>query len=486
MHITFANFAFNYLKNMRLAHVYLDRTRPLKTAVDDRFFLFRKDSELRQQQQSQSLGGEEWMDLVSYIEFQNNFRQARRFHKKALKQIRGFWRMLLSDNVDIAELPTAFKFIGMAETKARNYYLQLVRKYPNSARVLRAYGEFLDEVMNDHFSADMLYYKAEMAEENKSKVEPTKEDVSDEETDDGAYITSHSAVNSNQFMVMIDTKGMIKDVNKNCRLFGYTQSDLLDKKLNILIPEPYRTPHDDFIFRHLSSGVTKIIGMGRRRLPIVNKDQTISAILLSVTKVSVGSELMFVGLITKVKEGLIGTDRDGNILYVSNTVRPIIGWNPKDLEGKNIATFLDPSAPNPLIVWKDNSATISSSGSGTLHCLLPDGQPCSPLSVEISISVVEGMTVCTIWIIPSEDQVNLIDAEGSQEEKDETMSVVSADRSTTREDHPRSRRKLRRMRRTKKEKVKLFNRKAIAKLTKIMRFVIISIFVLRFLSFLSG
>src|SRR5690348_1506668 len=132
--MVYANFCFAYLKNPKLAYVYLDRTRHLSPPFDIRFFIYRKDAELKQKTQSESLGSE-GLDLLSYIEFQKNFKAARKFHSTATKAIRAFWRILLDDNVDITALPQAFKRIDAAESKAREHYSELLAKYPNSIRI---------------------------------------------------------------------------------------------------------------------------------------------------------------------------------------------------------------------------------------------------------------------------------------------------------------------------------------------------------------
>jgi PAS domain-containing protein len=92
--------------------------------------------------------------------------------------------------------------------------------------------------------------------------------------------------------------------------------------------------------RHLATGVTKIIGVGNRRLPILRKDGLLSTMTLSVTKVTVGNDFMFVGLVKQAKDGLIGTDHEGKILYSSDTINFLFGWEESDLKSKNISAFV--------------------------------------------------------------------------------------------------------------------------------------------------
>lgn len=126
---------------------------------------------MKQKRQSESLGGDESLDLVNYIQFQNNFKSARRFHNKALRSIRSFWRLLLEDEVNIGDLPRAFKVIDTAEAKAKQYYVQLLDRYPKSIRILRAYGQFLEEVLQDTISADQYFARADVLEESKTQAE---------------------------------------------------------------------------------------------------------------------------------------------------------------------------------------------------------------------------------------------------------------------------------------------------------------------------
>lgn len=118
LHMVKANYCFAFL-NQKMAFVYLDRMRHLDPSFDGRFYLYRKDTELKQKRHSESLGKEDSLDLVSYVEFQKNFKAARRFHNRAIKSIRAFWRLLLEDNVNVGELPKAFEAIDAAESKAR-------------------------------------------------------------------------------------------------------------------------------------------------------------------------------------------------------------------------------------------------------------------------------------------------------------------------------------------------------------------------------
>jgi len=65
-------------------------------------------------------------------------------------------------------------------------------------------------------------------------------------------------------IITIDHRGNILSFNHTAEaMFGYKSNDVRGKNVKILMPEPMRSAHDSYIQNHLTSGVTKIIGIGR-------------------------------------------------------------------------------------------------------------------------------------------------------------------------------------------------------------------------------
>ncbi len=152
-------------------------------------------------------------------------------------------------------------------------------------------------MLNDTSAAEQFYLRADFIEDSKSSTHlPTETDNGGNDSDIN-FITSHTTVGKRDFVVIMDKTCIIRDVNNNVQLFGWRSDDLIGKDISILfftsrltlpytlIPEPFKRNHSNYVMRHLSSGVTHIIGVGNRRLPLVQKDGTCAAILLSVTKV---------------------------------------------------------------------------------------------------------------------------------------------------------------------------------------------------------
>ena len=103
-------------------------------------------------------------------------------------------------------------------------------------------------------------------------------------------------------VVSIDMAGTIQSVNAAClRMFGYERGELIGRNVAILMPQGDARRHDDHIAKYLSTGVGKIIGVGRetegRR-----KDGAIFPIDLTVVEAVVDGELIFVGFARDLSE----------------------------------------------------------------------------------------------------------------------------------------------------------------------------------------
>ncbi|WP_345992868.1 PAS domain S-box protein [Sulfurimonas sp. HSL-1716] len=95
-------------------------------------------------------------------------------------------------------------------------------------------------------------------------------------------------------VIVIDKKGIIQKINAVvCEIFGYGPDELIGKNVNIMVPEPHRSLHDDYV-KNYHSNAKKIIDHDRN-LNAIKKDGTLFPVSLVVTQMVLDHEIYFIG-----------------------------------------------------------------------------------------------------------------------------------------------------------------------------------------------
>jgi PAS domain S-box-containing protein len=98
-------------------------------------------------------------------------------------------------------------------------------------------------------------------------------------------------------IVIIDAAGTIETINPaTARMFGYEPAELIGQNIKILMPDNYRAEHDKYLSNYLTTGIKKIIGIGRE-VSGRRKDGAIFPIHLAVGEFSVEDQRYFTGII---------------------------------------------------------------------------------------------------------------------------------------------------------------------------------------------
>jgi PAS domain S-box-containing protein len=111
----------------------------------------------------------------------------------------------------------------------------------------------------------------------------------------------HSIVNSVvDAIITINPDGTVESLNSAAeRIFGYAANEVLGQNVKMLMPEPFRGEHDQYLRNFLETGVAKIIGKGRE-VTGVRKDGTQFPIDLAVSQVQLGHRRMFTGVVRDI------------------------------------------------------------------------------------------------------------------------------------------------------------------------------------------
>lgn len=103
-------------------------------------------------------------------------------------------------------------------------------------------------------------------------------------------------------IVTTDEEGRIQSFNKAAeRIFGYSAEEVMGQDVSLLMPEPYRSQHSDYIKDYLTSSRPKIIGKGREILG-QRKEGIVFPAYIALSEIRVGEQRLFTGIIRDITE----------------------------------------------------------------------------------------------------------------------------------------------------------------------------------------
>lgn len=103
-------------------------------------------------------------------------------------------------------------------------------------------------------------------------------------------------------IITINEKALIRTFNDAAeKLFQYKAREVIGKNVKILMPEPYKNEHDDYVNNYLSGGRRKIIGIGRE-VTGKRKDGSTFPMYLAVSEVQLRDQRIFTGIVRDISE----------------------------------------------------------------------------------------------------------------------------------------------------------------------------------------
>jgi len=110
-------------------------------------------------------------------------------------------------------------------------------------------------------------------------------------------------------IIVANQSGHILVYNKACEdLFGWTAPEVYGKNLNILMPPHDASRHDGYLHSYLTTGVRKIIGIGRE-VEGLRKDGTVFPLQLAVGEASTPDGRQFIGILRDLRQEIDAAER---------------------------------------------------------------------------------------------------------------------------------------------------------------------------------
>jgi two-component system sensor kinase FixL len=168
-------------------------------------------------------------------------------------------------------------------------------------------------------------------------------------------------------ILVIDENGTILSVNPAVqKIFGYPMGELVGRNVKVLMPQPYRAEHDGYLEAYRTTGIRRIIGIGRE---VVGRrsDGSTFPIDLSVSEVELGERRLFTGIVRDITarkrdeaavresearlsavvetavDGILTIDEQGIVGTMNPAAERLFGYAAVEVVGRNISLLM----PNP-------------------------------------------------------------------------------------------------------------------------------------------
>eukprot|EP01104_Vermistella_antarctica_P018328 TRINITY_DN6740_c0_g1_i1.p1 TRINITY_DN6740_c0_g1~~TRINITY_DN6740_c0_g1_i1.p1 ORF type:complete len:726 (-),score=160.94 TRINITY_DN6740_c0_g1_i1:300-2477(-) len=182
-------------------------------------------------------------------------------------------------------------------------------------------------------------------------------------TTDGKVIFAAiiECVHPKMTVITIDAGGVIQKVSgRPMDLLGYEADELVDQKIDLIVPCPHKAKHDSYLERYKTSGVPHVVGR-YRNLKAQHKDPShpLIPVSLHVTEEVNDGKSTFKGTLSPVEselEAMATVTLKGTFASCNENFSVLFGCTPKDLVGKSLDTIVDDS--NSLVTVVSNDIAL--------------------------------------------------------------------------------------------------------------------------------
>ena len=98
-------------------------------------------------------------------------------------------------------------------------------------------------------------------------------------------------------IITIDSKGTIETINPSgCILFEYDESEVIGQNISMLMPQPERDQHDNYLLNYHQTSKKTIIGIGRE-VAGLRKSGVVFPFRLGISEVQFSGRKIYTGFI---------------------------------------------------------------------------------------------------------------------------------------------------------------------------------------------
>jgi PAS domain S-box-containing protein len=245
----------------------------------------------------------------------------------------------------------------------------VVKIYRNSAQVLRQYGSFILNLLNDSKQGNLLIAQADDIE-NKRTAASNKSGLRAviRHSDPQAIFDDDTGVVS--MSTDADSLGCVLSANQAAaNMFGRLRSELIGSNVSVLIPSPLAEMHNMFLSIFMQGASRNTMVNKTRKLFGLHKNGSIFPVSITIKQVSGGlSRNVFLAMITeerlKDKTHIAMLTSNGELRRCSAGAYNLLGTSQEDILEKSFpfSTWIQDYSPAVTAAENNSQAHVVQSG----------------------------------------------------------------------------------------------------------------------------
>jgi PAS domain S-box-containing protein len=161
-------------------------------------------------------------------------------------------------------------------------------------------------------------------------------------------------------IITITDEGIIESFNPTSEnIFGYKADEVIGQNVTVLMPEPHKSEHNDYLKRYLKTGEKRVVDQ-IREVTGLRKDGSAFPIELKVSEMLIGEKRTFIGMLQDISarkeaedavkaaerrsslllesasDGIFGVDMEGVLTFINPAGTRLLGFDAEELHGKRI------------------------------------------------------------------------------------------------------------------------------------------------------
>jgi len=324
LHILYAYVQREKLKNKFKALFEIMIADENKPTIEEEFSIHRYKNIIEEAiiESDNKISENKGVNVNIIVDFENKFVEFQTVIGNSVELHLDFWRELLENNPEIQKLQSLGSMITRSVEETNKHFKILTSINPNQVKMLKTFGNFLKDIVNDEAEAAKILEKAEY---NDRTAVVNKQFLDNDRLKYGE--------NSNTCIITISgalkSMGIITNTNNEItRILGYTKTELLGQNIVYIMPRFFSEIHDGFMRNYFESSDAKVIAIERVVFPLDKNGYIMPCTLMAKILPNLSDGLKLVGFlkeldtnvnINKEQEVEIEEDEAHYVMYDGNT-----------------------------------------------------------------------------------------------------------------------------------------------------------------------